>query len=345
MYDDTTMIQVPMPDARLRRLRHHHKLRELITEHRLSVKDMVLPLFIKEGENIKKRISSMPGYYQLSIDQLDDEIKSIEDAQIPAVILFGIPDNKDKFGSSALMAEGVVQQAIQKIKSLSSNVLIIADLCFCEYTDHGHCGVVIEKNGGFVVDNDQTLSLLALQAVSLAKAGADMIAPSGMMDGMVKAIRHGLDEHGFTDIPILSYAVKYASGFYGPFREAVEGMPQFGDRRSYQMNPANAGLSLREASLDVAEGADMLMVKPAHTYLDMIYRIKQKFPSVPLGAYHVSGEFAMIKAAAMQGWLDEKTVMLESLLAIKRAGADFIITYFAKEVAEILGTRVCRQFV
>lgn len=333
--DDISTIKVPTPNVRMRRLRHHHKLRELITEHRLSVKDLVLPLFIKAGKNIKTPIASMPGHYQLSVDQLDEEIKSIEEANIPAVILFGIPTNKDGLGSTALTADGVVQQAIAKIKSISSDLLVIADLCFCEYTDHGHCGVVIEKNGNYSVDNDQTLSLLAAQAVSLAKAGADVIAPSGMMDGMVKAIRYGLDQHGFTDIPILSYAVKYASGFYGPFREAAEGAPQFGDRRSYQMNPANAAVSLREAELDVAEGADMLMVKPAHTYLDIIYRIKQKFPSVPLGAYHVSGEFAMIKAAAAKGWLDEKTVMLESLLAIKRAGADFIITYFAKDVAAL----------
>lgn len=339
MFDgDIATAPVPIPTIRMRRLRQHPQLRELVAEHRLSVKDLVLPLFIKEGKGVKLAISSMPGHYQFSVDQLDDEIKALADAQIPAVILFGVPNtnNKDGLGSSALTANGVVQQAIQKIKSLAANVLVIADLCCCEYTDHGHCGVVIEKNGDFIVDNDQTLPLLAAQAVSLAQAGADVIAPSGMMDGMVKAIRHGLDQHGFTPIPILSYAVKYASGFYGPFREAAEGAPQFGDRRSYQMNPANAGISLREAELDVVEGTDMLMVKPAHTYLDVIYRIKQKFPAVPLGAYHVSGEFAMIKAAAMQGWLDEKTVMLESLLAIKRAGADFIITYFAKDVAGLV---------
>jgi len=341
--DDLSTIQIPKPEVRMRRLRHHHKLRELITEYRLSIKDLVLPLFIKEGKNLKLPIASMPGHYQWSVDQLDDEIKSIATLQIPAVILFGIPAHKDATGSSALMSNGVMQQAIQKIKSLSSDLLIIADLCFCEYTDHGHCGVVSPKQGSgdakasesFVIDNDKTLALLAAQAVSLAQAGADVIAPSGMMDGMVRAVRYGLDQHGFTHIPILSYAVKYASGFYGPFREAAEGAPQFGDRRSYQMNPANASLSLREAELDVAEGADMLMVKPAQTYLDMIYRVKQKFPSVPLGAYHVSGEFAMIKAAAANGWLDEESVMLESLLAIKRAGADFIITYFAKDVAAI----------
>lgn len=341
--DEMSTIQIPTPEVRLRRLRHHHKLRELITEHRLSVKDLVLPLFIKEGRDIKIPIASMPGQYQWSIDRLDDEIQSILALQIPAVILFGIPAHKDATGSSALMPTGVMQQAIQKIKSISSDLLVIADLCFCEYTDHGHCGVVtpvhgVNQNEGsqaFIIDNDKTLSLLAEQAVSLAQAGADVIAPSGMMDGMVKAIRYGLDQHGFTNIPILSYAVKYASGFYGPFREAAEGAPQFGDRRSYQMNSANANLSLREAELDITEGADMLMVKPAHTYLDMIYRVKQQFPSVPLGAYHVSGEFAMIKAAAANGWLDETSVMLESLLAIKRAGADFIVTYFAKDVAAI----------
>ena len=333
--NNATILFPPPPKVRLRRLRAHPKLRDLISEHQLSVKDLVLPLFIKEGEGIKIPIQSMPGHYQWSVDQLADEIKSIEEANIPAVILFGIPSNKDSLGSSALTEKGVVQQAIQKIKFLSPHLLIIADLCLCEYTDHGHCGVIVEKNGDFIVDNDQTLPLLATQAVSLAKAGADVIAPSGMMDGMVCAIRYGLDQQGFTHIPILSYAVKYASGFYGPFREAAEGAPKFGDRRSYQMNPANAAIGLREAELDVAEGADMLMVKPAHTYLDMIYRVKQKFPGIPLGAYQVSGEYAMIKAAAARGWLDETAVMLESLLAIKRAGADFIITYFAKAVAEL----------
>lgn len=328
---------IQSPNIRLRRLRYHPQLRELICEHRLSVKDFVLPLFVKEGHHIKNPIASMPGCYQYSVDQLSKEINSILELGIPALILFGIPDKKDALGSSATVANGIVQRAIRMIKSQTTNLLVIADLCFCEYTDHGHCGVVSENVWGQKdVDNDQTLLLLAKQAISLATAGADVIAPSGMMDGMVKNIRYNLDKAGFSQIPILSYAVKFASSMYGPFREAAEGAPQFGDRKTYQMNPANANISLREAQLDIAEGADMLMVKPVQFYLDIVYRIKQKFPLVPLGAYQVSGEFAMFKAAAQNGWLDENAVMLESLLAIKRAGADFIITYFAKEAARIL---------
>ncbi|AIT63731.1 Delta-aminolevulinic acid dehydratase [Coxiella burnetii str. Namibia] len=327
-----------LPRVRLRRLRQHPGLRELISEHRLSVKDMILPLFVRAGQKIKNPIASMPGHFQWSVDQLDEEVERIEASQLPGIILFGIPDFKDATGSSALQPDGVVQQAIQRIKKKAPRLLIVADLCFCEYTDHGHCGVVSKNiRGNNDVDNDNTLKLLVAQAISLVRAGADVIAPSGMMDGMVQAIRRGLDHVGFTEIPILSYAVKYASSFYGPFREAAEGTPQFGDRKTYQMNPANAGIALREAELDVAEGADFLMVKPAQAYLDIIYRIKQHFPRIPLGAYQVSGEFAMIKAAAARGWLDETQAMMESLLSIKRAGADFIITYFAKEAAGFLG--------
>ncbi len=325
------------PTLRLRRLRQHAALRELLCEHRLSVKDLVLPLFIKAGTGIQNPIASMPGHCQWSVDRLPSEIDSILAAKIPAVLLFGLPAEKDALGSAALRSDGVVQRAIRIIKAKAPELLIMTDLCFCEYTDHGHCGPIHRNHRGVPdVDNDATLQWLAEQAVSLAKAGADVIAPSGMMDGMVKVIRQALDDHAFSDIPILSYAVKYASAFYGPFREAADGAPKFGDRKTYQMNPANANEALREAELDVSEGADLLMVKPAHTYLDIIYRIKQRYPEIPLGAYHVSGEFAMIKAAAERGWLNESSAMLESLLAIKRAGADFIITYFAKDIASLL---------
>ncbi len=319
------------PVSRARRLRRTPHLRSLLQENAVTVADLVLPLFIKAGNNIKNPISSMPGHFQLSLDHLSAEIEEIKQLNIPAVILFGIPEKKDAMGSGALDDNGIIQQSIKLIKKIAPELLVITDLCFCEYTDHGHCGVINLDNQ--TVDNDKTLELLAKQAVSHARAGADIIAPSGMMDGMVKTIRAALDENHFHDIPILSYAVKYASSFYGPFRVAVEGVPQFGDRRTYQMNPANANEALREAALDVAEGADMLMVKPAQNYLDIIYRVKQQFPALPMCAYQVSGEFAMIKAAGEKNWIDEKAAMMESLLAIKRAGADFIITYFAKEVA------------
>jgi len=323
--------------VRMRRLRQHPKLRQMISEHQLSVHDLVLPLFIYEGENIRRPIRSMPGHYQLSLDQLDEELAEIEALNIPAVILFGIPKEKDVCGSSALKPEGVIPSAIRYIKSKLPHLIVISDICFCEYTSHGHCGVLSKNALGVMdVDNDATLPLLVEQAIVHARAGADIIAPSGMMDGMVHAIRQGLDHAGFSHIPILSYAIKFASSFYGPFREAAEGAPQFGDRKTYQMDPANVLQGLREAELDVAEGADMLMVKPAQNYLDVVYRVKQSFPGLPLVAYQVSGEFAMIKAASQQGWIDEQKVMLESLLAIKRAGADVIITYFAKSVAPLL---------
>ena len=326
--------KISLPGLRLRRLRKHPALRRLINETVISTDDLVLPLFIKSGEGIKCPIESMPGQYQLSVDQLPNEIKVISELNIPAVILFGIPDEKDEKGLSSLNDNGVIQQAVRQIKQLAPEMLVITDLCFCEYTNHGHCGVLTGSTvSGFDVDNDRTLKLLVKQAESHARAGADVIAPSGMMDGMVGALRDGLNQAGYTNIPILSYAVKYASSFYGPFREAAEGAPQFGDRKTYQMNPANGAMALREAELDVKEGADMLMVKPGMAYLDIIYRVKQQFPSVPLGAYQVSGEYSMIKAAAEKGWIDEQEAMMESLVAIKRAGADFIITYFAKKAA------------
>ncbi len=318
---------------RPRRLRQSTAMRQLVRETKLQMSDLILPLFVKAGSNIKNEISSMPGHYQLSIDRLAEEVKEIEKTGILGVILFGIPAVKDSEGSEGESANGVVQEAVREIKKISSDLLVITDVCMCEYTDHGHCGVLTPDKE---VDNDKTLPHYIAQAVSHAKAGADIVAPSGNMDGMVAAIRNGLDESGFHNIPILSYAVKFASGLYGPFREAAEGAPQFGDRKTYQMDPANRHEALKEASLDVEEGTDMLMVKPASIYLDIISDIKANFPEYPLGAYHVSGEFAMIKAAAEKNLVNEKIVALETLTSIKRAGADFIITYFAKEVSEWL---------
>jgi porphobilinogen synthase len=323
------------PNTRLRRLRGSATIRALVEERGVNVSKLVLPLFIKHGANIKNPISSMPGHFQLSIDKLEDEIKEICDLGIQQILLFGIPDSKDPEGSLGFSDQGIIQRAIPVIKSLAPNLLIMTDICCCEYTDHGHCGVLIpdSSDANVLVDNDKTLELLTLQAVSHAKAGADIVAPSANMDGMVQAIRKGLDQAGFQHIPILSYSVKYASSLYGPFRQAAEGAPKLGDRRSYQMNYANAFEALHECALDIAEGADMLMVKPAHTYLDIIFKIKNKYPYLPLAAYHTSGEFAMIKAAAEKGWIDEKNCVLEVLTAIHRAGADFIITYYTKEVA------------
>ncbi len=323
----------PFPTTRLRRLRGHENLRQLIRETQLSVSDFVQPLFIHHDKNIFNPISSMPGQAQISVDKLEEEIKNITALKIPSVLLFGIPVHKDGEGSSSWHPEGVIQRATKEIKRVNPDMLVIGDVCFCEYTDHGHCGVMNDKSGRVDLDNDATLEILCKQAVSLVQAGVDIIAPSGMIDGMVHAIRNALDKAGFDHIPILSYSVKYASCMYGPFREAAEGVPKFGDRKSYQMDPANGKEALRECQHDLLEGADMLMVKPAHTYLDVIARVKDKFPDVPLGAYHVSGEYAMLKAAAKNGWLDEKRSVLEVLTSIKRAGADFIITYYAKEVA------------
>lgn len=319
------------PDYRPRRLRKNENLRRMIRENRLSVDDLVSPLFVTHGSGVKKPIPSMPGHFQLSIDHLIREAQEIRDLGIPAVLLFGIPETKDEEGSGAWIENGIIQQAVRRVKEKVPDILIITDVCLCEYTSHGHCGVL----DGEMVDNDATLELLARTALSHARAGADLVAPSAMMDGQVLAIRDALDEEGFGDIPIMAYAAKYASSFYGPFREAAEGAPQFGDRTSYQMDPPNSREALREIALDVDEGADIIMVKPALPYLDIIRLAKDEF-ELPVAAYNVSGEFAMIKAADERGWLDGKRTMMESLVSIKRAGADIIITYFAREAAELL---------
>lgn len=322
------------PSLRLRRLRQHPVLRDLARETELRLHDLILPLFIKGQEGEKIPIASMPGHCQIPLSLLEREIDEIARLGISSVILFGVPPHKDPYGSNAYSEQGIIQQALRKIRQRFPELLVISDLCFCEYTDHGHCGILYANRNQKDIDNDQTLDLLVKQAISHAEAGADVLAPSGMIDGMVQAIREGLDRNGFSHLPILSYSVKYHSSFYGPFRQAAEGAPHFGDRRSHQMDPSNAREALREAALDVAEGADMLMVKPAHSYLDVIYRLKQAHPSIPLGAYHTSGEFGLLKAAAEKGWLEEKKGVLETLIGIRRAGADFIITYFAKEVAQ-----------
>lgn len=322
---------------RTRRLRRHPVLRELVRETELNLKDLVLPLFLKGDAGEKKSIPSMPGHYQIPLSKLPQEISELSSLGIASVILFGVPSQKDPHGKDSYSPSGIVQKGIRKIKEHFPDFLIISDICFCEYTDHGHCGILHEKGE---IDNDCTLKLLVKQAVSHAEAGTDVIAPSGMMDGMVQALRSGLDEAGFSHLPILSYSVKYHSSLYGPFRQAAEGAPSFGDRSTHQMDPANAREALREVCSDVQEGADMLMVKPAHSYLDVIYRVKQAHPHIPLGAYHTSGEFGMLKAAAEKGWVDEKKAVLEVLQGIKRAGADFIITYYAKEVAEWQAARV-----
>lgn len=322
-----------VPTLRLRRLRQHPILRDLIRETHITLKDLIFPLFIKGDEGKKQPIDSMPGQYQIPISALQEEVKELIALGISSVILFGVPSHKDPFGSDSYNDCGVIQRAIKTIREVSSTLLIITDICFCEYTDHGHCGIISQRAGTIDVDNDQTLELLVKQAISHAKAGADLVAPSGMIDGMVGAIRAGLDGAGFEHLPILSYSVKYHSCLYGPFRHAAEGAPVFGDRSTHQLDSANAQEALREVQLDVEEGADMLMVKPAHSYLDVIYRVKQAYPHIPLGAYHTSGEYSMIKAAVLNGWLDEKKLVAEILRGIRRAGADFIITYYAKEAA------------
>ncbi|MBK8013364.1 MAG: porphobilinogen synthase [Deltaproteobacteria bacterium] len=316
------------PITRMRRLRRTDSLRRMVRETHLLPDQLIQPLFVVHGSNVKKPVTSMPGVHQLSVENVVTEAQRAADAGVPGIILFGIPDHKDADGSAAWKAQGIVQKAAARIKKAAPNLSIIADVCFCEYTDHGHCGVVEDGQ----VDNDATLENLAKQAVSLADAGVDVIAPSGMMDGMVGAIREGLDEADFGDIPILSYAVKYASAFYGPFREAAESSPAFGDRRQYQMDPANGREALREAALDVGEGADMLMVKPALAYLDVLRDLRDEF-DLPLAAYNVSGEMAMVEAAAQNGWIDRKRIILETLLSMRRAGADIILTYWATEVA------------
>ncbi|VBB46125.1 porphobilinogen synthase [uncultured Desulfatiglans sp.] len=317
--------------VRPRRLRKSAALRDMVRETTLSVKDFVAPLFVKPGEGVRDPIGSMPGQYQFSVDTLVDEAEALWEIGIPAVILFGLPDSKDATGSRSWADDGIVQVAVRALKERLPDLVVITDVCLCEYTDHGHCGLI---RGG-EVDNDATLDLLARQAVSHARAGADIVAPSDMMDGRVAAIRRALDASGLQSTGILSYAVKYASAFYGPFREAADSAPQFGDRTTYQMDPANAREALKEARLDIEEGADMIMVKPALAYLDIIRRVRE-ISSLPLAAYQVSGEYAMIKAAAANGWLDERRVMTESLTAIKRAGADIILTYFARDAAVLM---------
>lgn len=319
------------PVYRPRRLRKNANFRRMIRETKLSVDDLVYPLFVTTGRNVKKPINSMPGNFQMSVDHLVKEVQKTKDIGIPAVLLFGIPDKKDEIGSGAFAEDGIIQQATKAIKDKVPDIMIICDVCLCEYTSHGHCGIIKDND----VDNDATLEILAETALSQAKAGADMVAPSGMMDGGVGIIREALDEEGYDALPIMAYSAKYASCFYGPFREAAEGAPQFGDRKSYQMDPANSDEAIREINLDVEEGADIIMVKPALPYLDIIHRVKEEF-DLPIAAYNVSGEFAMIKAAANLGWLDEEKAMMEALISIKRAGADIIITYFARDAAKLI---------
>lgn len=319
------------PVYRPRRLRANENLRRLIRETTLSVDDLIYPMFVVHGHNTATEISAMPGCYQYSVDTLVTAAKELAALGIPGTILFGIPEAKDALGSEAYADDGIIQQAVRAIKDAVPDLLVMTDVCLCEYTDHGHCGVI----EGSEVQNDPTLELLVKESLSHARAGADVIAPSDMMDGRVGAIREALDENGYENTPIMAYSAKYASAFYGPFREAAESTPQFGDRRSYQMDPANAEEALREVALDIQEGADVLMVKPALSYLDVIHRVKTEF-QVPVAAYNVSGEYAMIKAAAQNGWVDEERVALEVLNSIKRAGADMILTYFAKSVVEWL---------
>jgi porphobilinogen synthase len=319
------------PQYRPRRMRRNDKLRAMMRETALAPANLIYPLFVGPGKDKSLPVSSMPGVAQLSVDRAVGECEEAQALGIPAVILFGLPEHKDPVGSEAYAEEGIVQQAIREIKSKLPELLVITDVCLCEYTDHGHCGVI--KNGD--VDNDSTLELLVKESLSHARAGADIVAPSDMMDGRVGAIRKELDENGFAQTAIMAYAAKYASGFYGPFREAAESTPQFGDRRSYQMDPANSDEALREVEMDIREGADIVMVKPAMAYLDVVYRVKQKF-GYPVAAYNVSGEYSMIKAAGQNGWIDEERIMMEVLYAIRRAGADMILTYFAKDAARFL---------
>ena len=303
----------------------------MIRETRLSVDNLIYPLFVTFGKGIKDEISSMPGNYRFSVDKITEEVKEAQDLGIPAIILFGIPEHKDEVGSEAYNKCGVVQEAVRAIKSATPEMIVITDVCIDEYTSHGHCGLV----KGDEILNDPTLELLSKMALTHVEAGADMVAPSDMMDGRVGAIRKSLDDHGFQDIPIMAYSAKYASAFYGPFREAADSEPKFGDRKSYQMDPPNSEEAMREVVLDIEEGADIVMVKPALSYLDIIYRVKNEF-DLPVAAYNVSGEFSLIKAAGQKGWVDEERVMMEALISIKRAGADMILTYFAKQAARIL---------
>ncbi|PUA35675.1 porphobilinogen synthase [Paenibacillus elgii] len=325
------------PLVRNRRLRSSAALRNLVREHTVTLDDLLYPIFVTHGTNIKEEISSMPGVYHFSLDRLEEEIREIVELGLPAIVLFGVPHEKDAHASSAYDPNGIVQQASRLIKTWAPELLVVADTCLCQFMDHGHCGVVHydEAKGRAEVLNDASLDLLVKTAVSQAEAGADIIAPSNMMDGFVYAIRQGLDEAGYEQVPIMSYSVKYASSFYGPFREAAHSTPQFGDRKTYQMDPANVREALREAESDVAEGADMLMVKPALAYMDVVRALREKF-NLPLVVYNVSGEYSLVKAAAMQGWVDEKSIVMETMTGFKRAGADMIITYFAKDIARWL---------
>ncbi|MCD9022726.1 porphobilinogen synthase [Cohnella silvisoli] len=323
------------PLVRHRRLRSTAGLRNLVRETNLSVNDFIAPIFVTEGSLIKEEISSMPGVYHWSLDTMEQELEEFAELGIQAVLVFGVPEHKDSTGTSAYDENGIVQKAIRKIKALHPEMVVIADTCLCQFTDHGHCGVVHTTECGAEIGNDDSLELLAKAAVSQAKAGADIIAPSNMMDGFVSAIRHALDEAGFANTPIMSYAVKYSSAYYGPFREAAHSTPQFGDRKTYQMDPANAREALREAQSDVEEGADFLMVKPGLAYLDIVRMLKDRY-SLPIVIYNVSAEYSMVKAAALQGWIDERAIVLETLTGMKRAGADLIITYHAKDAARWL---------
>lgn len=317
-----------------RRLRASETIRDLVRENTLSSNDFIYPIFVVEGENIKKEISSLPGNFHYSVDKLDELVKEIEDSKVKGIMIFGIPDHKDECGSSAYDDDGIVQKAIKKVKELNNNILVITDVCMCEYTSHGHCGII--RNGD--VENDETLEYLAKISLSHAKAGADMIAPSDMMDGRIAKIREALDKGGFKHIPIMAYSAKYCSAFYGPFREAANSAPEFGDRKTYQMDPGNLNEAIREIEQDIEEGADIVMVKPALSYLDVIRKARDTF-NYPIAAYNVSGEYAMIKAAANMGWLDEKRSALEMLLSMKRAGADIIITYYAIEASNWINNK------
>lgn len=320
------------PVQRMRRLRVNESIRSMVRETELSLKGIIYPLFVVYGSDKRVPIPSMPGIYQFSLDRLAEELEEVKALNIPAVLLFGIPEHKDALGSSAYQADGVIQNSIKLIKDKYPDITVITDVCLCEYTDHGHCGVV-ERDG--YVNNDATLELLAREALSHAEAGCDMVAPSDMMDGRIGFIRKSLDDNGFNNLPIMAYSAKYCSSFYGPFRDAADSAPQFGDRKTYQMDPSNINEALREVALDIEEGADIVMVKPALPYLDVIRAVKEKF-AYPTAAYNVSGEYSMIKAAGLQGWLDKDRVMVESLISIKRAGADMIITYFAKDLARLI---------
>ena len=319
------------PDLRLRRVRELEPVRNLVRETRLNASNFIYPLFVTHGQGVKQPIEPMPGNFQLSLDMLEEEIAEVVDLGIPAVLLFGLPEEKDPVGSNAYDPEGIIQEAIRVIKQAAPSLMVVGDVCLCEYTDHGHCGII----DGHRIDNDRTLELLARTALAQVQAGADMVAPSAMMDGQVRSIREALDANGEETVPVMGYAAKYASAFYGPFRVAADSTPQFGDRRSYQMDPANRRMAMREIESDIAEGADIVMVKPALAYLDVIKSARDRFDH-PMAAYNVSGEFSMVKGAAKQGWIDEKPVTLELLTAIKRAGADIIISYHAKEVARWL---------